>query len=115
MNKDEIAGLFSTGNFEQTFDFIAENAEWIVVEEDHFVGKEAILSQCRQVSSYFNSVTTNFQTGKLISTGRDIVITGTAEFSKNKKRISFVFACDLYEFNDMDQIQKITSYCIQTK
>lgn len=113
MNKEEIAGLFSKGSFEKTYDFVAENAEWIIVEENHFKGKEAILNQCKKVSGYFNTVTTNFNTLKVISVGRDVVITGTAEFSKDNEQLSFVSACDLYEFNDLDLIQKITSYCVQ--
>ena len=88
MNKAEIAGLFSSGDFKKTFDFIAENAEWIVVEENHFVGKEAILHQCRKVSSYFNSVTTDFKILKIISAGSEVVITGTAEFFKDNERLS---------------------------
>ena len=42
-------------------------------------------------------------------------IADNAEFLRDNKRVSFVSACDLYEFNDNDQIQKITSYCIQQK
>lgn len=38
-----------------------------------------------------------------------------AEFLRDNKRVSFVSACDVYEFNDDNQIQKITSYCIQSK
>lgn len=115
MNKIEIAKMFSNGNFEKTIDYVAEDAEWIVVEEDHFVGKQAILLQCRQVDSYFKTVTTNFKTINILSDDKQVVITGTAEFLKDDKRISFVSACDIYEFNDEDQIQKITSYCIQGK
>lgn len=49
----------------------------------------------------------------MITDGNKVVITGTAEFSRDNKRVSFVSACDVYEFNDKEQIQKITSYCIQ--
>ena len=115
MTKTELAKMFSNGDFEKTFDFIYEDAEWIVVEEDHFVGKKAILIQCRQVDSYFKSVTTKFKTISILSDGNQVVITGTAEFLKDNRRISLVSACDIYEFNDEDQIQKITSYCIQAK
>jgi len=115
MTKSEIAKAFSNGEFEKTYDFIAENAEWTVIEEDRFVGKQAIIENCEQVGNYFKSVTTDFKTLNIITDGNKVVINGTAEFFRDNKRTSFVFACDIYEFNDDDQIQTITSYCIQSK
>lgn len=115
MTTTEIAIAFSTGEFEKTYDFISENAEWIVIEEDKFVGKQAIIDNCEQVANYFKSVTTDFKTSDIIAGGNNVVIQGTAEFSRDNKRISLVSACDIYEFNEKSQIQKITSYCIQSK
>jgi len=113
MNRTDIAIAFSNGEFEKTYNFIANDAEWIVVEDDKFTGREAIIKRCEQVGQYFKSVTTNFKTFNIIAEGNIVVIDGTAEFLKENKRISFVSACDIYEFNDDNQIQKITSYCIQ--
>ncbi|MEO7316511.1 MAG: nuclear transport factor 2 family protein [Ginsengibacter sp.] len=115
MTKTELAKMFSNGSFEKTFEFIAENAEWIVVEEDHFVGKQAIIDQCKKVESYFKSVTKDFKTSNIIANEKSVAITGTAELSRDNTRLSYVSACDIYEFNDNDHIQKITSYCIQGK
>ena len=115
MTKTEIAKAFSNGEFEKTYKFISDNAEWTVIEENRFTGKQAIIDNCEQVGSYFKSVTTDFKTLNIISDGNKVVINGTAEFLRNNKRLSFVFACDVYEFNDNNQIQNITSYCIQTK
>jgi ABC-type taurine transport system substrate-binding protein len=113
MTKTEIAKAFSNGEFEKTNNFISDNAEWIVIEEDRFIGKQAILDNCEQVGNYFKSVTTNFKTLNIITDGNKVVINGTAEFLRDNKRISFVSDCDVYEFNEKSEIQKITSYCIQ--
>lgn len=115
MTNTEIAKAFSNGEFEKTYDYIAENAEWMVIEEDKFTGKQAIIDNCEQVGNYFKSVTTNFKTLNIIADGNNVVINGTADFLRDGKRISFVYACDVYAFNDANQIQKITSYCIQEK
>ena len=115
MTKTEIAKAFSTGEFEKTYRFLSDNSEWTVIEEDKFVGKNAIIMNCEQVGNYFKSVTTDFKILNIIEDGNKVVINGTAEFLKENKRVSFVFACDLYEFNDDGQIQNITSYCIQSK
>lgn len=113
MTTTEIATAFSNGDFEKTYDFISDHAEWTVVEENRFAGKQAIIDNCEQVGNYFKSVTTDFKTLNIISEGNKVVINGTAEFLKDNKRLSFISACDVYEFDDNKQLIRITSYCIQ--
>ena len=115
MTKEVIAKAFSTGEFEKTYDFIADDAVWVVVEENTFEGKRAIIENCEKVSAYFKAVTTDFKTLHVIADGNNVVINGTAEFLRNNKRVSFVYACDIYAFNTEGQVQHITSYCIQRK
>ncbi len=115
MTKKTIAKAFSVGEFEKVFEFIAENAVWEVIEENTFQGKKAIVDNCKQVANYFQTVTTRFDILNVISEDNRVAVNGTAEFLRNGKRISFVSACDLYEFDDQYQIKKITSYCIQAK
>lgn len=113
MTKQEIALAFSIGEFEKTIELISENAVWEVVEENTFVGKDAIIENCNQVAAYFKTVTTDFKTFNVIAQDNKVVINGSAEFSRNGHRLSFISACDLYEFNENGQIQRINSYCIQ--
>ncbi len=115
MTKTEIAIAFSKGEFDKTDDFIADDAVWEVVDEDIFKGKNAIIENCNQVAQYFKSVTTDFKTLNIISEDNKVVVNGTAGFFRGGKQVSFVSACDIYEFNDKNQILKITSYCIQAK
>lgn len=115
MTRTEIAKAFSNGEFEKTYKFISDNAEWTVIEDAKFIGKQAILDNCEQVGNYFKSVTTDFKILNIIADGNKVVISGTAEFLRDNKRVSFVSACDIYEFNEKNQIQNITSYCIQSK
>lgn len=115
MTRIEIAKAFSNGEFEKTYTFLSDIAEWTIIEEDKFIGKQAILDNCEKVGNYFKTVTTDFKTLNIIADGSNVVISGTAEFMRENKRISFVSACDIYEFNEKNQIQNITSYCIQSK
>lgn len=115
MTKTEIAIAFSNGEFNKTSNFIGDDAVWEVVNEDIFKGKNSIIENCNRVAQYFQSVTTDFKILNIISEDNKVVVNGTAEFFRDGKQVSFVSACDLYEFNDRNQIQKITSYCIQAK
>jgi hypothetical protein len=109
----EISKAFSNGEFERTYAFISDAAEWTVVGEDKFVGKKAIVDNCEKVGSYFRSVQTDFKTLNVISEGNKVAINGTAEFFRDGGRVSLISACDVYEFNDHGLIESITSYCIQ--
>ena len=115
MTRAEIAKAFSNGEFEKASKFISENAIWTVVEEDTFIGRQAIIANCEQVSKYFQSLETNFNTLNIIAEGNKVVVNGTAEFLRDRERVSFVSACDIYEFNDNNEIKSIASYCIQSK
>ncbi|MES2796797.1 MAG: nuclear transport factor 2 family protein [Bacteroidota bacterium] len=115
MTKTDIAKAFSNGEFDKIIDFVADEAVWEVVEENKFIGKKAIIENCNQVGQYFKSVTIDFKTLNVITENNLVVVNGTAEFMRDNKRLAFVSACDLYEFNVHNQIQKITSYCIQSK
>jgi len=115
MKPAEVAESFSNGQFESIYTFLADTIEWDIVGEDFFKGKAAVIQNCKEVSEYFKTVSTNFTTRNIIVDANKVVINGTAEFLKDNKRVAFVFGCDIYEFNDDNLIQKITSYCIQPK
>lgn len=115
MTKEAIAKAFSEGAFEKTYEFISDTAEWTVVEEAVYLGKQAIMEQCEKVSAYFKTVDTDFKTFHVIDAGNKVVVNGTAEFLRDNKRVSFVATCDIYVFNAEGQLQYITSYCIQKK
>ena len=94
---------------------MADDINWDIVGENSFTGKEAVVGNCQQVAAYFQTVTTHFQTNHTIVDNNQVAINGTAEFIKDGKRVAYVWACDVYQFNDQHQLEQITSYCIQAK
>ena len=34
---------------------------------------------------------------------------------RDGKRVNFIAACDVYEFNDKNELERISSYCIPDK
>ncbi len=111
----EIAELFSNGKFEGVIDYLSDGIIWNIVGENIFKGKEAVIANCERTTAYFNAVQTDFKTNDIIGSENKIVIIGTAEFKREGKRINFVSACDVYDFNENNKIEKITSYCIVGK
>lgn len=115
ITQKEIAESFSNGNFEFTFPYLSENIIWNVVGENIFKGKKSVVANCLQTAEYFNSVHTVFNTDEIIETDNKVVISGTAEFMRDGKRVNFISACDVYEFNDKNELERISSYCIPDK
>jgi ketosteroid isomerase-like protein len=113
MTNTEIAKSFSNGEFERVYEHFAENAEWVVVGENKFCGKQAIIANCEKVASYFKTVTTDFKTVDVITEDRKVAVSGTASFKRDDGQTSTTSACDLYEFDDAGDVIKISSYCIQ--
>jgi len=113
MTITEIVTAFSNGQFEQTYPYMSDNIEWTIIEENKFLGKKAVLQNCVLVGAYFKSVTTYFNILNTLTDNNIVAIIGTAEFLRDNKRLSFISACDVYEFDDNKQLVRITSYCIQ--
>lgn len=112
MTHQQIAEAFSLGKFHVVFTYLAETVEWVVVGERHLKGKESVKAYCKQVASYFNSVTTDFNVTNVISDKYKIAVTGSANFIREGKIINKISSCDVYEFNPNSQLTHITSYCI---
>ncbi|AZS16740.1 hypothetical protein [Paenibacillus lutimineralis] len=107
-----IAKSFSNGNFEPVFPYLATKIEWNIVGDKALVGNEAVIENCKRTASYFNSVITKFSTWNVIAENNIVVVNGTGEFIRNGEQLSFVSACDVYTFNDSNELQRIDSYCI---
>lgn len=115
LTQQEIAKSFSKGDFERTYSYLSETIEWNVIKNFKCNSRDEVVQQCEITTGYFASITTDFKQLEIIENENKVVITGTAEFLKNGKRIEFISSCDIYEFKDDNMLQRITSYCIVEK
>jgi hypothetical protein len=108
----EIAQLFSNGKFSEAEQYLSENIEWNIYEEQKALsGKKQVVEFGRSVSEYFKSLTTKFETFGIIEEGNKLAIHGRGEFIRESKTVNIVYSCDVYEFNEAGLITKIYSYC----
>ena len=115
MTKSEIAQAFSAGKFDRCFHYLTNETVWNTPGEQYLVGREQIEVYCKKISAYFESVTTKFTQLNLIENDHCVAINGTAEFIRDGKRVSFISSCDVYEFDNRNNIVSINSYCITEK
>lgn len=110
-----ISEAFSNGNFEVTFPYLSETIEWNKIGEETLLGKNNVIKSCKEISKYFESITTKFNTLNVIAENNIVVVNGTGEFFKNGEQLSFASASDVYIFNNDNELQQIDSYCIYNK
>jgi hypothetical protein len=108
----EIAQLFSGGKFAVVEDYLSEDIEWNIYEEQQFIaGKKQVIEFSRNIAAYFESVTTKFETFGIVEDNTRIAIYGRAEFIRGSKTVNTVNSCDVYEFNEAGLVAKVHSYC----
>ncbi|MHC8949985.1 hypothetical protein [Sphingobacterium hungaricum] len=112
MNKLAIAQAFSNGEFANCYPYIKDSTFWNTPGQQYLSGRNAILEFCEKVMDYFNAVEKNFYIHQTIENETSVSINGTAEFFNNKKLVSRISSCDVYEFNSQNQLISIYSYCI---
>ncbi|MFT4600148.1 MAG: hypothetical protein ACI857_000318 [Arenicella sp.] len=115
LTKKEIAESFTTGRFEDTFPYLAEGVTWNIVGDKELCGKSEVVSNCQATSEASNLVQKIFTQEQLIRDKNKIVIKGSGEFIRQGKRVNLIASCDVYEFNDNNEIETISSYCIAEK
>lgn len=111
MEMDEIARLFSTGQFSRIEDALAEAAVWDIIGEQRIAGAAAVLQHGRAIESYFNTVAHEFTVQSIHQCGHTVIVQGLALFRKLDQN-SRIAACDIYTFNDARKLMHIQSYCI---
>lgn len=116
MTNKEIAIFFSGGNFEQVENNLSENIEWYIYENAiKLEGKKAVVEFSKNVTQYFQSVTTKFDLYGLVEGQTTIAIYGHAEFIKQGETVNKVNSCDVYEFDQYQKIVMVHSYCNSAK
>ena len=112
LSRQVIAQAFSTGKFEITFPYLSESVRWKIIGESQKNGKPEMVSSCQQTFEYFNLVKTSFITKDVISNNNKVVFIGSGEIIKKVERIHLISACDVYESNDENFVESISSYGI---
>jgi len=109
----QISLEFSGGNFEFTYEYLADDVCFNIVGNEIIRGKAAVIEFCTKTAKYFSEITSKFHLDNVIADNNCVAINGTAEFYV-EDRVNYISSCDVYKFND-GKLKEITSYCISTK
>jgi hypothetical protein len=106
---------FSNGDFTLVYPYLRDSVVWNLFDQGRVVGKENVIEECTRIAEYFQSVDTDFRTIHIVEENNLVAINGTGLFSRNGTLLSEVHSCDMYEFDENNQIISISSYCITKK
>ena len=109
LTASEIAAAFSHHEFQDTYEYMRDDIEWMLVGERHIRGKVNVVATCEESSKYLATVRTRFVTFKAESS---VVIDSRAEYVDAEGESSLIASCDIYEFND-GNLAAITSYTVE--
>ena len=111
MTLTDIATYFSTGQFSRIQQHFSEAITWEIVGEQRLSGFDQVLKHCQSIEHYFSTVAYKFHIQAIHQTGHHVIVQGEAQFHDTKQR-SRISACDVYTFNNLNQLIQIQSYCI---
>lgn len=107
----DIAQCFSTGQFSQIRSYFSEDLVWEIVGEQRFSGIEQVLKHCQSIEHYFQLTPHAFQIQSIHQAGHHVIIQGEAYFH-HANQTTHISACDVYNFNNSNQLVQVQSYCI---
>ena len=113
MQIGKIAQTFSLGQFNSVFQYLTEDIEWHIIGEQHLKGMDNIINHCNLIQDYFNKTPHKFTIHAQYQSSNTVIIQGYAEFQHSNKNTN-IQACDIYTFNQLQQLTLIESYCITT-
>ena len=111
MTLTDIAICFSTGKFSRIQSYFSETITWEIVGEQQLSGFDQVLKHCQSIEHYFTTVAHEFHIQAIHQTGHHVIVQGEAQFH-DTQQTSRISACDVYTFNNLNQLAQIQSYCI---
>ena len=111
MTLTDIATCFSTGQFSRIQQHFSETITWEIIGERQLSGIDQVLKHCQSIEHYFTTVAHEFYIQAIHQASLHVIVQGEAQFH-DTQQTSRISACDVYTFNNSNQLAQIQSYCI---
>jgi ketosteroid isomerase-like protein len=105
-----IAEAFSRHRFDEAYPYLHEDVRWTLVGDRELVGRDAVVSTCRQSAAYLAGVTSTFRRVRVVAGESGVVVDCQVDYTE-PSGTSRISSCDLYEFTD-GRLTSITSYTV---
>ena len=110
----QISEAFSGHRFPQTYDHLADDVRWVLLDHGAIEGKDAVVEACGATAAAMAElVEVEFSRFDSVAGDRLAVVDAEARYESPDGSVSVVSSADIYEFDGDGQVTTITSYAVE--
>jgi hypothetical protein len=110
----QISEAFSGHRFADTYEHLAPDVRWVLLDHGAIEGKDAVVAACDSSAAEMAELpSVEFRRFDSVAGDRLAVIDAEACYESPDGSVSVVSSADLYEFDDRGLVTTITSYAVE--
>jgi hypothetical protein len=113
----QTAEAFSSHRFEETYNHLDDDVQWVAVGQTVLKGRDAVIRACTGTATDLATTTTEFLRFVTVvdlgaSADQRVAVDAVAQYREPDGTTSLVSSCDIYEFAH-GRLVGITSYAVE--
>ena len=114
VNTRQISEAFSGHRFPETYDHLAPDVRWVLLDHGAIEGKVAVVEACDSSAAEMGVLAkVEFSRFDSVAGDRLAVVDTEARYESPDGSASVVSSADVYEFDDDGLVTTITSYAVE--
>ena len=110
----QISEAFSGHRFPETYEHLAADVRWVLLDHGAIEGKDAVVETCGATAAAMAElVEVEFSRFDSVAGDRLAVVDAEARYESPDGSVSVVSSADIYEFNAEGLVTTITSYAVE--
>ena len=110
----QISESFSGHRFTETFEHLAPDVRWVLLDHGAIEGKDAVVAACDQSAAAMAELASvAFRRFNSVAGDRLAVVDAEARYESADGSVSVVSSADIYEFDDRGLVTTIVSYAVE--
>jgi len=110
----QISEAFSGHRFKETYEHLAPDVRWVLLDHGEIEGKDAVVEACDSSAAEMAKLASvDFRRFDAVAGDRLAVIDAEARYESPDGSVSLVSSADVYEFDDNGLVEIITSYAVE--
>jgi hypothetical protein len=113
VNTRQISEAFSGHRFPETYEHLAPDVRWVLLDHGAIEGKDAVVAACDASAAEMAELArVEFSRFDSVAGDRLAVIDAEARYESPDGSVSVVSSADIYEFSREGMVTTITSYAV---
>jgi hypothetical protein len=114
VDTQQISEAFSGHRFAETYEHLAPDVRWVLLDHGAIEGKDAVVAACDSSAAEMSGLASvEFSRFDSVAGDRLAVVDAEARYESPDGSVSVVSSADIYEFNGAGLVTTITSYAVE--